>query len=1290
MLDLGGPEPVDDTPEARLGAQLRAVRMLAGLSVRRLAKDLNRAHSTISDFENGQRLPGVEVVEEYEDYFGLSRGELGAQRERARAERLESPQDATLEENLGDVVCPYVGLRTFETADAALFFGREGQVDEVLEGLAEARFVAVVGASGSGKSSFVRAGLLTALSAAPANGGAASRVVLLTPGEHPLEALETALRTRCGAGPGALAEEARVDPDALRRATGHGDLVLVVDQFEELFTLCAHEAERRRFIDALIAVWRHPSSRVIIALRADFYGYVADYPELAVPVVAYQTLTGPLSPADLRRAIELPAAASGLLLQVGLADTMLEDLAGEPGALPLLSHALLETWKRRRRLMLTIGAYREAGGVRGAIAQTAEHTLQSLSEAEQAVARSIFLSLTDIGEGSDPTRRRIDREELAAGTEATQRDRVLGILADARLVTVEERTVTVAHEALVRHWPRMRSWIEADHAGLLLHRRLTAAAREWDTLDREPAALYRGARLAAAREWATAHASDLNALERAFLTASEATEHHDQVAEARKNERLEELLAAAKHRERRLRILTGGLGALMAVVGALMVWAIGQRNDAKNQATETASLALVSSANSVISSRLDISLLLAREAYRASPRSEAQSSVLRALIAARNVGIMAILRGHTDAVLSVAFSRDRRILASGGSDGTVRLWDMRTHKPVGAPVATHAGRLDRVALSSRGRTVASVGEDGAVRLWDMRTHMPLGASLPRDKGSVESLEFSPDGRTLVTASARFEGSVVTARRWDVITHRSLGSPLICDDASDPALSRDGRTLATDDGDGRIRVWNLRTHTLRGAPLRPTGIRYGLALSPNGHIVAIAGSRGTISLWNVRTHRPLGPPLNGHNSGGFMAFSPDGRTLASTRRNGTIELWDVRTHQLLGEPLGTHLDLSSVAFSPDARTLVSAGADGTIRLWDLAAHVRPVARPTSHRTPELSVAFSPDRRILASAGEDGTIRLWDRAHRLLGAPLTGHKGTIYGVAFSPDARILASAGEDGTIRLWDVHAHQLIGTLLGRHKDRVLRVEFSPDSRIIAAALERDPIRLPDVRTRKRRGLRQTIRLWDVRMRKPVGSLTYRGTGSSGIVFSPDHRTLVSAGYDGMIRFWDVRAQKLLGARRAAHRGGVWSVAFSADGHTLASAGDDGTIELWDARAQEPLPTLLRGPRRIVVDLAFSPDGRNLAAAIDGGTIRLWNVPGRKALGMPLTAHKRFLLLVRFSSDGRSLVGAGTDGTIWVWKNILWRTETELQNAVCRFVGNGLSRIEWARYAASISYRPSCR
>jgi WD40 repeat protein/transcriptional regulator with XRE-family HTH domain len=1279
MDDLHDAEMADGTPEVRFGARLRRVRVRAGLSVRGLAKDLDRAHSSISDFENGRRLPGVEVVEQYEDYFGLPRGTLGAQRERARAERLEEPLDATVEENLGDVVCPYMGLRAFEAGDAALFFGRETQVDEDLARLGKSRFIAVIGASGSGKSSFVRAGLLARVSTSVMNGGTSPRVVVLTPGVHPLDALASAINAMTGKSRSVTSDGLRVDPSQLERTIRHaGDrgLVIAVDQFEELFTLCRDDAERARFVEALMATWRDLASPVvvIVALRADFYGHVAAYPELAAAVVANQTLIGPLSPVELRRAIELPAAQTGLLLQPGLADTILEDLAGEPGALPLLSHALLETWKRRRRLMLTVSGYRETGGVRGAIAQTAERTLHSLSEADQAVTRLIFLSLTDIGEGSEPTRRRVGRAELAVSVNSAQRDRALAILAAARLVAIDEHTVTVAHEALIRHWPRLRNWVEADLTGLRIHRRLSAAAREWETLHRDAAVLFRGAQLATASEWASDHPDHLSALERDFLTASQTVEHDELLDKARKNAQLQELLKAARHRTHRLRVLASGLTASMAVLAALAVWAIGQNNDAHRQARQATSLALSSSATSLLSNRSDIALLLAFEAYRASPRVEARSSMLAARITARAPGLVAILHANTRAVVSVGFSPDGHTLAASGDGGTIWLWDTRTHHPLGKPLTGPKGTISSVTFSADGRTLAAAAGGGTIWLWDARTHQLLGRPLTHPNSRVFSVAFSADGRTLASA-----GDGGTIRLWDTHTHQLLGKPLTSPNSTvfSVAFSADGRTLASAGDGGTIRLWDTRTHQLLGRPLtHPNStvfsVAFSVAFSADGRTLASAGDGGTIWLWDTRTHDLLGKPLAGPRGTVFsVAFSADGRTLAATGGDGRIWLWDARTHHPFDNPLTGHSGpAASVAFSADGRTLAAAGDGGTIWLWDTRIS-NPVGRPlTGHSEGVISVAFSADGRTLASGRGDGAIRLWD-THKH-GVFLTGPKSRVSNLAFSADGRTLAAASGGGTTWLWDTHTHHLLGKPLTEPKTPVYSLALSADGRILASG----------------RG-RRTIRLWDTHTHHPLGKpLTGHTSNVSNLAFSPDGRTLASAENSGAIWLWDTHTHHPLGKPLTGHTGSVYSLVFSPDGRTLASGGLDETTRLWDAHKHKPLGVLPTSPNNPVYSLAFSPDGRTLASTSGHNTIRLWDTRTRKPLGKPLTGPQGRFSGIAFSPDGRALAATGGD-TIRRWTKILWRNNTELQNDVCRFVGSSLSRSEWERYAPGISYRQSC-
>jgi WD40 repeat protein/transcriptional regulator with XRE-family HTH domain len=1268
MHDPHEADVVDDTPQASFAAELQRLRKQAGLSVRALAHELHRAHSGIVEYERAQRLPTVEVVEQYEDFFGLTRGTLAALRERARAAEVESPRDGSVDEHLGNVVCPYKGLRAFEVDDAALFFGRERQAEDVLKRLAEVRFAAVVGASGSGKSSFVRAALLAQIKAGAGDGAVGARVALLTPGAHPLDALARAVNAATGhAAGGVSGDDLRADPDALRCQTGQagaGAVVIAVDQLEELFTLSHDEGERRCFVDALIGAWQDPASpvAVILALRADFYGRVSSYPQLAAAVVAHQTLIGPMNVINLRRAIELPASQTDLLLQPGLVDTILQDVGDAPGALPLLSHALLETCKRRRRLMLTVSGYREAGGVHGAIAQSAEHTLQALPEADRAIARVIFLSLTDVSERTEPTRRRVDRTQLTGHPQSAAIDRVLNVLADARLVSLEENTVVIAHEALIGHWPRLRGWIDTDRAGLLIHRRLIDAAREWDVLKREPAALYRGARLTAAREWATDHPDHLSALERDFLAASEATERSE--------------LEAATHRSRRLRVLAASLAALTVIVATLAAWALGQRSTAQRQATAATSLALAATSSSLLTTRPDIALLLAFEAYHTSPRTEGRSAVLAALTYARKSRVLAILHGHTDAVSSVAFGPDRRTLASASNDRTVRLWDARTHKQIGAPLIGHSDVVEGVAFSPDGRTVASTSDDRTVRLWDARTHKQLGAPLTGHGDVIYGVAFSPDGRTLASTS-----DDRTVRLWDARTHKQLGAPITGHTAEvvGVAFSPDRRTLASASIDRTVRLWDARTHKQLGAPL--TGHTHwvvAVAFSPDGRTLASTSKDRTIRLWDARTHKQLGAPLIGHtDTVGNVAFSPNARRLASSSTDRTVRLWNVRTHKQIGAPLNGHTSpVVGVAFSPDGRTLASASFDKTVRLWDARFPKQQNAPLSGHTNVVVGVTFSPDGRTLASASYDKAVRLWDaRTRQQIGMSLTGHTARVNGVAFSPDGRTLASASNDRTVRLWDARTRKQIGAPLIGHSDVVEGVAFSPDGRTLASS-----------------STDRTLRLWDTRTHKQLDRpLIGHSDVIYGVAFSPDGRKLASASreQDGPIRLWDTRTHKQLGRPLTGHVSPVFKVAFSPDGRTLASAAADRTVRLWDVRTHKQLGGALIGHTAWVYGVAFSPDGRTLASASKDRTVRLWDVDTHTQLGRPLTGHTAPVVGVAFSPDGRTLTSASKDRTIRLWNNLLWRDLAQLRITVCNLVGGGLSKTEWAHYAPGIPYRQSC-
>ncbi|MCS6846200.1 MAG: hypothetical protein RMN52_00625 [Anaerolineae bacterium] len=1214
---------------------------------------------------------------------------------------------------LSQAPSPFLGLSFYDVGDADLFFGREkltatlishlhftgkGEGDGIRGG---PRFLAVVGASGSGKSSLVRAGVVATLQGKkPLAEGALPAGCrdwlyhIITPTDNPLKALAVSLIPDPGRAieanrlaEGFLESDHVLDTVARQLAGGaKRRLLLVVDQFEELFTICKDKTLRRAFVDNVLyaASDEHDGPlAALIALRADFYAQCFDFDNLRETLAKRQVTVGPMSADELRRAIEEPARGNGLEFESGLVDLLLRDAGDEPGALPLLSHALLETWKRRRGRKLTLQGYQDAGGVRGAIAKTADSTLAQLTPAQQASARRIFVRLTELGEGTQDTRRRVPLSDLAGSEqEASMVTSVLKTLADARLITTDRdatgsETAEVAHEALIREWPALRAWLEEDRADERIRRQLADDARQWVRLGRDPGALYRGARLAQAREWAdkTAGYAALDAQSREFLEAShaaavrEAEEH-----EARQQRELEaarKVVETERRSAKRARQFVAVLLLVVLVAIGFAVWAIVQTQHAQRQATISQSRALAAQAKYQQELRPDLGLLLSVASLRMADTVEARGSLLDAWQANLR---RAFLHAHTGRVSSVAFSPDGRTLALGSEDGVIVLWDVSDRgaaRPIGNPLKSHTGSVESVAFSPDGKTLASGSDDNTIVLWDVSERgaaRPIGAPLKVHTGSVESVAFSPDGKTLASGSLD-----LTIVLWDVSERgaaRPIGAPLKAHAGSvlSVAFSPDGKTLASGSSDNTIVLWDVSDRGAArpiGAPLKAhAGSVESVAFSPDGKTLASGSSDNTIVLWDVSNRgaaRPIGAPLKAHTKSVYgVAFSPDGRTLASGSKDGTIVLWDVSDRgaaRPIGEPLKARTgSVYSVAFSPDGRTLASGNWHRTIMLWDVSDRgaARLIGDPLEAHTDWVwSVAFSPDGKTLASAGGrlDGTIVLWDvserGADRLIGDPLKAHTDWVWSVAFSPDGRTLASGSVDNTIVLWDVSdrgAARPIGEPLKAYTGSVLSVAFSPDGRTLASGSGDN-----------------TIVLWDVSERgaaRPIGAPFKAHMGPVwSVVFSPDGKTLASGSWDGTIVLWDVSergATRPIGVPLRTQAGPVRSVAFSPDGKTLASGREYGSIVLWDVSdrgAARPIGDPLKAHTGSVPSVAFSPDGKTLASGSWDGTIVLWDVSDRGAarpIGDPLKAHTDWVSSVAFSPDGKMLASGSEDNTIVLW------------------------------------------
>ncbi|MFF5249185.1 hypothetical protein ACFY3V_33320 [Streptosporangium sp. NPDC000095] len=1275
--------------------ELTLLRLRAGLTVRQVAagSDTFRNHSTIGDWFAGRGLPSTSSRELLirvlavcgVDDPGLVARWLSAW-QRVRRTPGRRPRDPE----------PYRGLAGFEAEHAEWFFGREALTRELVDRLAArdgdiegaVGVQVVVGVSGSGKSSLLRAGLVHAVRHDGLLGPDWS-VALFTPGARPCDELAGRLAAAAGLPTDDVAARLRADPARAGEYATAGErsrLLLVVDQFEELFTACADDAERRAFVTALCAVAGQSAARVVIGLRADFYAPALRYPELVAAVRADQLTVGPMSATELRRAIVEPARRAGVEVEEGLVELLIGEVVPRggddgdapehaAGALPLLSHALYATWQHSRDRRLTIADYRAVGGIDRAVATSADAVYDALDEAGRHRARRLFLSLVHVSPGAVDTRRRVSTADLLAecGDPAGESTDVIGRFVEQRLLTRDAKTVGISHEALLTAWPLLRGWLEVDRAGLLTGRRLNEAAVAWDREHRDAGALYRGVRLAVAREWARTvgpHAAP-GPVAREFLEASAARE----VAEQR----------AAQRRARRLRRLVAVLTVLLLLTTAAVVVAVRSEQTLRTQRDTALAGKVANEATALRPADPALSAQLSLAAYRLAPIPESRGALLSTYAAPYATRLTA----HTSAVYAARFSPDGSLLATAGIDRTIRLWwtgDVRRPAPL-ATLTGHGAGVTSAVFGPDGSLLATAGDDRTARLWDVsdpRRPATL-ATLTGHTEGVIGAAFSGDGRVLATASYDR-----TVRLWDVSDPRRPVPAAVLrgfqKGASDVAFSPNGRILAATGFDTPVRLWEVtdparprRLPDLRGHTDRVLSAVFG----PDGRVLATGGFDNTIRLWDLRdpgAARPLST-LTGHGGGVVaLAFDREGHTLVSGGYDLSVRIWDVRDPRRASAPvtLAGHAGVVyTVAVDPRGGTVVSGGADTSVRLWNLR---QPIL--TGHYGQVNAVAFTPDRRLLAT-GSHLTAYLWDVAdpHRpRLSATLTGHADGVTGVAFQPGASVLATVGLDDTLRLWDVTrpGRPALLSALNLKAGDLYGLAFSPDGATLATV-----------------GEDSDVGVWDVTdVRRPRRAATLRGHTDvvNAAAFGPDGQVLATVGDDRTTRLWDMRDPRRPTplATIGAHSNSVNAVAFGPDGRTLATAGDDHTIRLWDLRDPRRPAALatLNGHTSRVNAVAFGPDGRTLATASTDHTVRLWDTtrPRQAAWTATLTAHTDGVSAVAFGSDGHTLATGGNDTTAR-----LWDTDTgRVSRWVCSLAGAPIAEAEWRRYLPDLDHRPPCR
>jgi WD40 repeat protein/tRNA A-37 threonylcarbamoyl transferase component Bud32 len=1272
-LETEPPSPSAERPDLPAALDAVLARALAKEPAERYGscRELARAALAVAVDEASRRLVDV-ASRAAAGRSGLSEVEaeltgkvidLQSAREQARA-LSATPTPARL---AAQGMCPFKGLASFEPVDAEYFFGRERLVAELVARLVGAGFLGIVGPSGSGKSSVLRAGLLPALAGGVLPGSERWRRVLIRPGERPLEELR---RLLASGAKDPLAE-------ALDALNADERILLAVDQLEELFTACRSDSERVAFADTLARAASDPDGRavVVVAVRADFYGRFSAYPGLAELLGENHVLVGPMQASQLRRAVELPASRVGLRVERELSDALVNDVEGEPGALPLLSTALLELWQKRQDDTLTLAAYRESGGVDGAVGRLAEGTYARIPDERKPIVRAIMLRLVGEGEIGVPVRRRASLAELDLERNEDVAD-VLATLADSRLVTVGEGSVEVAHEALLQEWPRLREWIEEDSEGRRLRRHITEAATEWDAAGRDPGELYRGARLAAAIDWSTDHAFELNELERAFV--SESREASEQEA------------TRVRRTNRRLRALLAGVAVLLVAAVAGGVFALIQRGEARD--AETAQYAQRLGAQALVEADLDLTLLLARQAVAIDDSPQTRGYLLATLLRAPKV--LGVMHGQQDILPAIAINPDGKTLAVAVPylDRLV-LFDARTYEQIGKPV--EAPDVRAVVYSRDGKTLAYAGE-GYLRLIDARTREELAQTGATVSGGAH-LAFSNDGSRLVAVmdDPRTGKSPIWFR--DARTLKPIGRPIepegftgafVGSELRVPhfALTPDGHSVVTASDTGELTWWDLKTRRKTRTLEIATGY-HALAISPDGLTAAVGIDRG-IQLVDVRTgaaRTATGGPTGTAN---YLLFSPNGKTVVSTNPDGTVTLWDVGSATPSATLRGHSAAVQQPVFSPDERTLYTVSHDGTAIAWDIAGdrglgrpfrftYDRPF-HPAFDRHPG---KFSPDGRLIAVGLKERGIELWDaRLLKPTGARLLETGGEVKALAFSADGETLAAVTSNGKASVWDMESRSLREGPFDVDRCCALGVSFSADGTMLATA-GKDGVMLWKVTTGAALG-----RIGDG---SAAGDVAFSSTGSlvalvrEGVDPDPA-KGFVEGGGDAEI--WDVERRSLVTTLPIHGQVGYalgYSVAFSPDGRMLATGGLHPLVYLWDVETGTLIRTLDQGVAGGET-LEFTPDGRILAVSGVEPVASLWDVATGRKIGRSLTAGSRRAMLDLSPNGHRLLMTLGNgQGTLWDIDPKSWAQRA------CALANRTLTRNEWDEFLAGRPYEPAC-
>ncbi len=1130
--------------------------------------------------------------------------------------------------DLTTVTNPYKGLRPFEEADAQTFFGREAMIARLLAHMEQSDFLAVVGPSGSGKSSLVKAGLLPALRKGAIGGSKTWYVAEMVPGSDPIHNLASALNSVATRETTHLFTTLNTYTEALALVVGslledkEGDLLLVIDQFEEVFTQIDNEDVRYHFLELLTYAIQKEGVRlrVVITLRADFYDGPLQYEGFGTLIQENTQVVLPLSAQELERAIMGPAEQVGIKADADLVATMVADVREEPGALPLLQYALTEVFERRGSSRLTLDAYKSSGGVSGALAKRAEEVFQELPVEDRDVVRQVFLRLVTLGEGEEDTRRRALYSELVSTDSPERVERVLEVFGRYRLLTFDtdpdsrEPLVEVAHEALIREWRRLNDWISDSRDDVRQQRSLNRAAFEWENNGQDVSFLLRGARLAQVEEWSNETDIELAEFEQAFVASSIA--ERERLGKIDEERRVREE-ALEKRARSRLRLLVGVMATALVMACALTFLAVNR--------TRAQVAARATSEFSAQVAQTQVSIAATAQQDAVSEREIAEQEALRAQsLAIATAAQLSLLDGELDRSVALALAANRTLnpppqaqLVLGliaYSPGTVRRFDL------GSPV-------DAVAMSGSGQLIATASRDGRLLLWNVES----GEIIQQFEGHTErvtSLELVGRRADLLLSGSWDD----TAMLWDVTT----GLPIRtfeghADNVLDVAVDVANNQVATGSSDGSARLWELDTGEQIRVYDEHDGPVNAVALAPEGNLLMTGSSDELVRLWSIQTGVNVGLYSAHEDRIEAVDISSDGLELLTASEDMSARVHGTYFASAT-QPLERHTDtVLDALFVRNGDAVYTAGADGRLIIWDSeTGEVLNILE--EHTGSILSIATDQLGRFAVTGSQDGTVRVWlinaDTPVRSMDSVRTGPLPTV---AFNPagDRWALGAMG-DGASLYAATGSYSQQTRALGDPFADINALAFNSDgSALVVGTSDRAAV------------------LWDTVSGAEQRRFEDGHSGPvTGVALTADDRFLVSGGTDANVVVWNTATGDPTYRFESAHEDGITAIAASPNANSVISGSNDGSMVLWDLEEGREVLRLL-GVFDTVHDLAFSPNGASVFSALDDGSIQQWNTSNGSRIAR-FVGHRGPVRSVGVSPDGQTILSGSDDNTLILW------------------------------------------